>query len=271
MPELPEVETTCRGIAPHIIGRKVVRVIVRNPQLRWPVSKRLGREIRGRTIHAVTRRGKYLLLKTDAGSAILHLGMSGSLRIVRPALPPGKHDHVDIVLADNRALRLTDPRRFGTLLWTRQVPEHHKLLRDLGPEPLGEIFSGDYLYGRSRGRKVAIKQFIMNSHIVAGVGNIYACEALFLAGIHPQRAAGRISRKRHARLAQAIREVLQHSIARGGTTLRDFVNGHGEPGYFKLHLHAYARAGEPCTRCRTPIREIRQGQRSTCYCPVCQR
>jgi formamidopyrimidine-DNA glycosylase len=271
MPELPEVETTCRGIAPHITGRTVTRVIVRNPQLRWPVPERLAREIRGRTIHAVTRRAKYLLLKTDSGTAILHLGMSGSLRIVPQAVPPGKHDHVDIVLAGNRVLRLTDPRRFGTLLWTRRAPELHKLLRDLGPEPLGEEFSSAYLYARSRGRKVAIKQFLMNSQIVAGIGNIYACEALFLAGIHPQRAAGHISRQRHARLAEAIREVLLHSITRGGTTLRDFVNGHGQPGYFGLHLNVYGRAGEPCTRCGTSIREIRQGQRSTCYCPLCQR
>ena len=271
MPELPEVETTCRGIAPHITGARVQQIVVRNPNLRWPVSRRLGQELAGQRINSVSRRAKYLLLQTDAGTAILHLGMSGSLRILDAGTQPGKHDHVDIVFTNGRALRLTDPRRFGSLHWTRRPAQQHRLLSRLGPEPLGDDFSGDYLYECSRGRKVAIKQFIMNSQVVVGIGNIYACEALYMAGIYPKRAAGRVSKKKYALLAEVIREVLTDSIARGGTTLRDFVNGNGEPGYFKLHLNVYGHGGEPCISCREPIREIRQGQRSTFYCPVCQK
>jgi formamidopyrimidine-DNA glycosylase len=196
--------------------------------------------------------------------------MSGSLRIVDPDSEPGKHDHIDILFQD-RALRLTDPRRFGSLHWTRRPPEQHKLLRDLGPEPLGPAFSGAYLYELSRGRKVAVKQFIMNSHVVVGVGNIYANEALYMAGLNPRRAAGRISRHKYLLLDEVIREVLSDAIAEGGTTLRDFVNGNGEPGYFRLHLNVYGKTGEPCISCRAQIREIRQGQRATFYCPVCQK
>jgi formamidopyrimidine-DNA glycosylase len=271
MPELPEVETTCRGIAPHVTGRQVTRVIVRNPNLRWKVHARLNKEMSGQAINEVSRRGKYLLLTTDAGTAILHLGMSGSLRVIDADAPPNKYDHIDIVFDDERALRFTDPRRFGSLHWTRRPPLQHKLLCKLGVEPLSDEFSGDYLHRVSRGRKVAIKQFIMNSHIVTGIGNIYACEALYMAGIHPGRAAGRISKKKYELLAEVSKEVLNDAIAAGGTTLRDFVNGHGEPGYFKLHLNAYGKTGEPCISCRAPIREIRQGQRSTFYCPVCQK
>ena len=271
MPELPEVETTCRGIAPHVTGQQVARVIVRNPNLRWKVSSRLGKELTGQTIKCVTRRAKYLLLETDAGTAILHLGMSGSLRIIEAATPPGKHDHVDIIFTNRQALRLTDPRRFGSLHWTRRPATEHKLLCKLGPEPLGNEFTGEYLHRLSRKRKVAVKQFIMNSHIVVGIGNIYACEALYMAGIYPRRAAGRISRKKYDLLAEVIKEVLTDSIAQGGTTLRDFVNGHGEPGYFKQELNVYDKAGEPCISCRVPIKEIRQGQRSTFYCPECQK
>jgi len=270
MPELPEVETTRRGIAPHITARTVARVIVRNPQLRWPVPKRLGNELAGQTITSVGRRAKYLLLTTVNGTLLLHLGMSGSLRIIDARLPPAKHDHVDIVFTDGHALRFTDPRRFGSLHWTRCPPEQHRLLRDLGPEPLEDGFTGEYLHRMSRSRKVAIKPFIMNSRIVVGIGNIYACEALYMAGIYPKRAAGRISRKKYDLLVEVIREVLTDSLDQGGTTLRDFVNGHGEPGYFKLHLNVYDKRGEPCISCREPIREIRQGQRSTFYCPVCQ-
>jgi formamidopyrimidine-DNA glycosylase len=218
----------------------------------------------------VERRAKYLLLRTTRGTALIHLGMSGSLRIVRPDAAPGKHDHVDILFED-LALRLTDPRRFGSLHWTRRPPEQHKLLRDLGPEPLGPAFSGDYLYRASRGRKVAVKQFIMNSHVVVGVGNIYASEALYMAGLDPRRAAGRISRQKYRLLDEVIREVLTDAIAEGGTTLRDFVDGNGEPGYFRLQLNVYGKTGEPCISCRARIREIRQGQRSTFYCPVCQK
>jgi len=249
MPELPEVETTRRGISPHISGMSVSGVIVRNPNLRWPVSRRLAAELTGQTVTAVERRAKYLLLRTGRGTLLIHLGMSGSLRIVDPDRAPGKHDHVDILFQD-RALRLTDPRRFGSLHWTRRQPEAHRLLRDLGPEPLGPAFSGDYLYQVSRGRRIAVKQFIMNSHVVVGVGN---------------------SRQKYHLLAEVIREVLNEAIAEGGTTLRDFVNGNGEPGYFRMQLNVYGRTGEPCTSCRTRIREIRQGQRATFYCPVCQK
>jgi formamidopyrimidine-DNA glycosylase len=270
MPELPEVETTRRGISPHISGKCVSGVIVRNPSLRWPVSRRLAAELTGQTIQSVERRAKYLLLRTGRGTAIIHLGMSGSLRIVEPGRLPGKHDHVDILFEDC-ALRLTDPRRFGSLHWTRRPPEQHRLLCELGPEPLGPTFSGDYLYRVSRGRKVAIKQFIMNSHVVVGVGNIYANEALYMAGINPRRAAGRIGRQKYLLLDEVIREVLSDAIAEGGTTLRDFVNGNGEPGYFRLQLNVYGKAGEPCISCRARIREIRQGQRATFYCPVCQK
>jgi len=271
MPELPEVETTCRGIAPHVTGRQVTRVIVRNPNLRWKVPARLNREISGQIINAVSRRGKYLLLTTSAGTAILHLGMSGSLRVIDAGLAPNRHDHIDIVFDNERALRFTDPRRFGSLHWTRRPPLQHKLLCKLGVEPLSDEFSGDYLHRVSRGRKVTVKQFIMNSHIVTGIGNIYACEALYMAGIHPGCAVGRISKKKYALLVEVSKEVLNDAIAAGGTTLRDFVNGHGEPGYFKLHLNVYGKTGEPCISCRAPIREIRQGQRSTFYCPVCQK
>jgi formamidopyrimidine-DNA glycosylase len=270
MPELPEVETTCRGIAPHITGQRVNRVIVRNPNLRWPVSRRLEKELTGQIIHSVSRRAKYLLLNTDAGTAILHLGMSGSLRIIAATEPPRKHDHVDIVFAGS-ALRLTDPRRFGSLHWTRRPAMQHRLLSPLGCEPLSQAFNGDYLYQQSRNRKVAIKQFLMNSHVVAGIGNIYASEALYMAGIHPGRAAGKVSREKYRLLAEVIKEVLHHAIEQGGTTLRDFVNGEGKPGYFSQHLNVYGKAGNPCSSCCAPIREIRQGQRSSFYCPKCQK
>jgi len=271
MPELPEVETTRRGIAPHITGRTVARVLVREPRLRWPVPLELVEQLTGQTIVTVGRRGKYLLLETAAGTALAHLGMSGSLRLIEADIPPGTHDHVDIVFADGRALRFRDPRRFGSLLWTTRPSQEHPLLRDLGPEPLDGDFSGDYLSAAAHGRRVAVKPFIMNSHVVVGVGNIYANEALYLAGIHPRRAAGRIRRERYDKLAAAIRRVLNESITAGGTTLRDFINGVGEPGYFAIHLRVYGRGGEPCPGCARPIHEIRQGQRSTFYCPACQK
>jgi formamidopyrimidine-DNA glycosylase len=270
MPELPEVETTRRGIAPHVTGECITRVIVRNPDLRWPVTRRLANELTGQVVRRVNRRAKYLLLETDAGTAILHLGMSGSLKLVAAREPAMKHDHVDIVFGKT-ALRLTDPRRFGSLHWTRRPARQHRLLAALGPEPLGDDFSGDYLYAQSRGRRVAIKPFIMNSQIVVGIGNIYANEALFMAGIHPKRAAGRISRRKYALLVEVIREVLSDAIDQGGTTLRDFVSGEGKPGYFSQHLNVYGRAGQPCISCRVPIREVRQGQRATFYCPKCQK
>ena len=271
MPELPEVETTCRGIAPHITGKTVNRIVVRNRNLRWPVTKRLEEAITGETIRHVSRRAKYLLMETDSGTLILHLGMSGSLRIVNAIVPPEKHDHIDLVFPHYKTLRVTDPRRFGSLHWTTRDPLQHKLLRELGVEPLSDELSGDYLHTQSRGRKVDIKQFIMNSHVVVGIGNIYASESLYMAGINPKRAAGRVSREKYELLAEVIKEVLTDSISQGGTTLRDFVNDEGKPGYFSQHLNVYGKTGEPCISCRVPIREIRQGQRSTFYCPKCQR
>jgi formamidopyrimidine-DNA glycosylase len=271
MPELPEVETTRRGIAPYLEGKRVSGVIVRSGKLRRPVSPELPDELPGRTILRVERRGKYLLLRTDRGTVILHLGMSGHLRLVQAETPPEKHDHLDIVLEKDRALRFTDPRRFGLALWTTGDPLGHPLLAGLGPEPLEEDFTGDYLFLASRGRSLAVKQFIMDGRTVAGVGNIYANEALFRAGIHPARPAGKISRVRCRRLAQAIRGVLTDAIAMGGTTLRDFRNGEGKPGYFRLRLDVYGREGEPCTKCGAAIRQSRQGGRATCFCRKCQR
>jgi len=272
MPELPEVETTRRGIAPFLEGRRLRGIEVRQPRLRWPVPVEvLARTLPGGTVRAVERRAKYLLLRLDTGTLILHLGMSGSLRCLHEPVAPGVHDHLDLVLDNGERLRLTDPRRFGALLWTEGDPAAHPLLAALGPEPLGEGFDGDYLYSRTRGRRQAIKTLIMDSHVVVGVGNIYANEALFRAGIHPARPAGRISAARCERLAAAIRGVLAEAIELGGTTLRDFHASDGRPGYFRLQLAVYDRGAEPCRTCAGPIRVIRLGQRSTFYCPRCQR
>lgn len=271
MPELPEVETTRRGIERHLRGRRVSAVRVRERRLRRPVPRQLERELPGQVIEGVERRGKYLLLRTATGSVLIHLGMSGSLRIVAPELPAQKHDHVDILCAGGVCLRFRDPRRFGLMLWVKGDPNRHALLRGIGPEPLGAEFSGAYLHAAARGRRTAVKPFIMDAGIVAGVGNIYANEALFRAGIHPQRAAGRISSVRLGRLAVAIRAVLEEAIEQGGTTLRDFFHGTGEPGYFRIRLAMYGREGKPCVRCGRLIRCIRLGQRSTYFCPRCQR
>jgi len=271
MPELPEVETTRRGIASHIEGQRVSEVVVRQPRLRWPVPARLKKELCGQRINTVRRRGKYLLLESAAGTVILHLGMSGSLHVVETGTPPEKHDHIDIVFANGRCLRLRDPRRFGAVLWTTRPVERHKLLQALGPEPLSDGFDTDYLFHVSRGRRVSIKAFIMDSKVVVGVGNIYASESLFMAGIHPKSAAGRVSRVRYERLVAAIRQVLNEAIAQGGTTLRDFTNSEGKPGYFQQQLRVYGRAGEVCLNCDGRIRSLQLGQRNTFYCPQCQR
>ena len=270
MPELPEVETTRRGIQPHVCGQRVAGVVIRNARLRWPVPARLRRQLAGETLTDVTRRGKYLLLHSTGGTVILHLGMSGSLRLVAADQPAEKHDHVDLVLESGQALRLRDPRRFGAVLWTRRPPLEHRLLASLGPEPLSDAFTGEYLHARSRRRRLAVKALIMDSGIVVGVGNIYANEALFMAGIRPTAAAGRISRARYDGLVAAIREVLERAIAAGGTTLRDFTNGEGRPGYFQQVLQVYGRAGEPCPRCQARIRLVQQMQRASYYCPRCQ-
>jgi len=269
MPELPEVETSRRGIEPYLVDQRIARVQIRERRLRWPIGLEIDERLPGQTVMSVDRRAKYLLINTTGGTAILHLGMSGSVFIVDRDTPAGVHDHVDIELESGHALRLRDPRRFGSLHWSDD-PLGHWLLKDLGPEPLGDEFDGEYLWKRSRGRRVAVKQFIMNAGIVVGVGNIYASESLFLAGINPKRAAGRIALLRYEALADAIRTVLQKSIRAGGTTLRDFYGGDGEPGYFGQELQVYDRADKPCFRCDHSITAIVQGQRATYYCKRCQ-
>jgi formamidopyrimidine-DNA glycosylase len=270
MPELPEVETTRRGIEPYVQGQRITSVRIRQPKLRWPIPPEIS-ALEGQRVNQLTRRGKYILLHTDAGVALLHLGMSGSLRIVEPDMEPRKHDHFDLLLESGKAVRYHDPRRFGALLWTQDDPLQHELLRDLGPEPLEDGFDGDYLFLQSRSRTVCVKDFIMNAHIVVGVGNIYANEALFLAGIDPRRSAGRVSRERYLKLADGIRQILTYAIERGGTTLRDFVREDGSPGYFQLELKVYGRTDQACTVCQGNIRRVAQGQRSSWFCPVCQR
>ena len=270
MPELPEVETTRRGIEPWLTGETIEAVIVRDRRLRWPVPEDLERRLAGQTIKGLRRRSKYIFFDVADGSAMLHLGMSGSVRIIDPDEPPGKHDHVDIRLDSGKAMRFRDPRRFGSLLWADD-PAAHPLIAGLGPEPLSDEFDGDTLWRASRGRKIAIKPFIMTASVVVGVGNIYASESLFAAGIHPKRAAGRVSRERYQKLAEAIRSVLQRAIDAGGTTLRDFHGGDGEPGYFKQQLDVYGRDGRECRRCGGEVRSVVLGQRSTFYCPDCQR
>jgi formamidopyrimidine-DNA glycosylase len=271
MPELPEVETTRRGIEPWLVGRRIESLRVREWRLRWPVPRALLAKLGGARIHSVGRRAKYLLIGTDAGTLIWHLGMSGSLRILDADSPPLVHDHVDLVLDSGRCLRFNDPRRFGCLLFTTGEPARHKLLARLAVEPLSEEFTADGLWRRARGRRASIKAFIMDSRIVAGVGNIYASEALFRAGIRPGLAAGRVSRVRMDSLVTSIREVLGEAIGVGGTTLRDYVDASGMPGYFGQKLFVYERTGKPCRRCKTPIRQFTQGQRSTYWCPRCQR
>ena len=270
MPELPEVETTRRGIAPLIEGRRVSAVVIRESRLRWPVPERLPELLAGRKLLQVTRRAKYLLLRFTHGTLILHLGMSGSLRVVPANTPPARHDHFDLLFGD-RCLRLRDPRRFGAVLWMEEDPLLHPLLRPLGPEPLSTQFHGAHLHRLSRGRRIAVKPFLMDGRVVVGVGNIYANEALFQAGIHPARACGRISERRYERLAEAVKAVLQAAIDQGGTTLQDFRQADGNPGYFAQELQVYGRAGQPCPHCGNPIRQRTIGQRSSYYCGRCQR
>lgn len=270
MPELPEVETTLRGIAPFVTGFSITRLIVRDRRLRWPVPDGLEMLVAGCEVKQLYRRSKYLICGAGNGWLILHLGMSGSLRICDPDEPASVHDHVDLVMSNGRCVRFRDPRRFGCLLWTDQPPDQHPLLRDLGPEPLQRGFTGAYLHSRSRGRKSPVKNFIMDAHVVVGVGNIYASEALFHAGIHPRRAAGRISRRRYELLVSAIKQTLRRSIKLGGTTLRDFVNSDGSPGYFEQTLAVYGREGKACRSCGGSIRRITLGQRSSFYCITCQ-
>lgn len=277
MPELPEVETTMRGIRPWLDQQRLEAIVVREPRLRWPVPEAVQQAV-GARVTGLRRRAKYLLLETEAGGDLLvHLGMSGSLRVVTDGAEPRLHDHFDLVTG-SATIRYNDPRRFGALLWVTPPRDAHPLLAHLGPEPLGDApdgsdagdWLGDRLYAASRGRRVAVKSFIMDAKMVVGVGNIYASEALFMAGIHPTRPAGRISRQRYRALASAIRDVLARSIDQGGTTLRDYVNSDGAPGYFALDLLAYGRADEPCFQCGAPIRQKTIGQRSSFYCVNCQ-
>ncbi|MGH8482110.1 MAG: bifunctional DNA-formamidopyrimidine glycosylase/DNA-(apurinic or apyrimidinic site) lyase [Nevskiaceae bacterium] len=280
MPELPEVETVRRGLAPHVVGRVIERVIVRDRRLRWPIARGFERKLAGRTIRAVDRRGKYLLLDlggspTDAPDGrdrvILHLGMTGRLSLIAPGRAVQKHDHLDLELSGGLVLRLNDPRRFGAALWWPASHPTHMLLKHMGPEPFADGFGADYLFGLARGRSAPVKNFLMDGRVVVGVGNIYAVESLFRAGIRPQRAAGRVTRAGYAKLARAVRDVLSDAIAAGGTTFRDFRNSNDQPGYFVQKLNVYDRAGEPCRKCRTPIKRLVIGQRSSYYCPACQR
>ncbi|MGB1438593.1 MAG: bifunctional DNA-formamidopyrimidine glycosylase/DNA-(apurinic or apyrimidinic site) lyase [Luminiphilus sp.] len=269
MPELPEVETTRRGVEPHVLGRQILSLTVRQTNLRWPVAPELPTLLAGQQILRARRRAKYLLLDAERHTLMIHLGMSGSLRIMPVTSPPLFHDHVDIVLDDGNCLRYNDPRRFGSMHLL--TSDDHPLLNQLGPEPLSSDFDGAWLYDRARGRRAPVKQFLMDGQVVVGVGNIYANEALFMAGIHPARAAGRISLQRFVRLADAVKVLLSVAIEQGGTTLRDFVGSDGQPGYFAQQLNVYGRAGLACRQCTRTLRELRQSNRSSVYCPGCQR
>jgi formamidopyrimidine-DNA glycosylase len=271
MPELPEVETTRRGIAPALTGYRVTDAVVRERRLRWPIGADFEKSVVGQTVRSVDRRAKYILIAFDTGTLILHLGMSGSLRLVKPGAPLKTHDHWDLALNSGWLLRFHDPRRFGSLHFTAGDPQKHPLLKRLAPEPLSDAFDAEYLYRATRKRSVAIKQLIMNSQLVVGVGNIYASEALFRAKISPRRAARRMTKAEAARLLRAIKSVLAAAVKIGGTTLRDYVNADGEPGYFKQKLFVYERGGMACRICKTTIKQFTQGQRSTYWCAVCQR
>ncbi len=270
MPELPEVETTRAGVAPFVEGRKVAELVVRESRLRWPVPENLADKLRGQQILSVERRAKYLLFKTVKGTLLVHLGMSGSLRVIRDSSVAQKHDHIDIVMRGGDCLRFCDPRRFGCFLW-QEPGEVHSLLAYLGPEPLSDLLCGDYLYKNAQGRKGPVKNFIMDQKVVVGVGNIYANEALFCAGIRPDRRAGNISAARYERLSSEIKQVLTSAIGQGGTTLKDFVGSDGKPGYFTQKLQVYGREGQPCVRCHIPLKQKQISARTTVYCLACQR
>ncbi|MGH8750263.1 MAG: bifunctional DNA-formamidopyrimidine glycosylase/DNA-(apurinic or apyrimidinic site) lyase [Burkholderiales bacterium] len=270
MPELPEVEITRRGLQPHVSGRRIAAITIRNPNLRWKVPAHLPRLLKGLVINRINRRGKYLLLDCGSGTLILHLGMSGSLRVLTQSTPLRKHDHFDLELDNGELVRLHDPRRFGAVLWTERNPLQHPLLKDLGPEPLARNFNAGWCYRQTRGRRAAIKNTLMDSHLVAGVGNIYANEALFRARINPRTCASRIGLARYEKLVQAVRRTLTLAIQAGGSSLRDFAHCDGELGCFQMRYRVYGRDGKPCSVCGTPIKLLRQGQRSSFYCPRCQ-
>ena len=271
MPELPEVEITRRGIEPHIVNKKISSAVTRTSKLRWPFPPALSTKLSGNKILSVTRRAKYLLVTTDNGTLIIHLGMSGSLRIVNVSTLAQDHDHFDLILG-KKLLRLHDPRKFGAVLWVKGDPNKHSLLASLGPEPLSDPqFNAHYLYTAARNRRISVKEFIMNAKVVVGIGNIYATEALFAAGIHPTRAAGRISLQRYEILVTEIQSVLSNALRLGGTTLRDFTREDGRPGYFRHELKVYGRTNQPCVHCRHPLRALKIGQRTSTYCSHCQR
>jgi len=271
VPELPEVETTRRGIAPALIGRRIAGAVVRDRRLRWPIAAKFESAVRNQTVLKVERRAKYLLIRLERCTLIVHLGMSGSLRLVSRDLAPKPHEHWDLALDSGKVLRYHDPRRFGSLILTDDDPLAHPLLKKLAPEPLSSAFNGEYLFRATRKRSVAIKQFIMNSQLVVGVGNIYASEALFRAGIAPRRRARSLTRAEALKLSNSIKAVLKGAIRIGGTTLRDYVNADGEPGYFRQKLFVYERAKQTCRVCKSPVKQFTQGQRSTYWCSVCQR
>lgn len=270
MPELPEVETTRAGLLPHLLGRRITAVRLHRPDLRWPIPAAICEQLPGQRITDVRRRAKYLLMDVEAGSALWHLGMSGSLRVLDKQVPLRAHDHVELLLDSQQVLRFNDPRRFGCLLW-QESGSLHSLLARLGPEPLSQEFDGDYLHQRSLGRSVPVKNFLMDQSVVVGVGNIYAAESLFRAGIDPRRAAGRVSLERYQLLATAVRDILSHAITRGGTTLRDFISPDGAPGYFEQELFVYGRPGLPCLQCGTALHDAHLGGRASVWCPRCQR
>lgn len=275
MPELPEVETTRRGLLPRLSGRRIDTVTVRDRRLRWPVPDDLERKLKGMTIEDISRRGKYLLLRVAGAKRsdhlMIHLGMTGTLQVTDPDLPAGKHDHIDARLSDGQLIRYHDPRRFGAWLWAGDDWPRHPLLAHLGPEPFDDSFNSEYLQGRLKGRQQNIKALIMDAGIVTGVGNIYANEALFRARIHPATAGGRISKKRLEELVRHIREVLDEAIAAGGSSIRDYVQSDGASGWFQLNYAVYGRDGEPCPACARPVKVSRAGQRATFFCSHCQR
>ncbi|XOV80096.1 MAG: bifunctional DNA-formamidopyrimidine glycosylase/DNA-(apurinic or apyrimidinic site) lyase [Aestuariibacter sp.] len=274
MPELPEVETTRRGVSPHIVGHKVSKVTVRQARLRWPIPENLAAVLANKALTKVARRAKYLLFyfnNNDDEALMVHLGMSGSLRICATNEAPLKHDHVDIEFSNGNCLRYSDPRRFGCILWLGSSPNEHPLLNHLGVEPLDDEFDGHYLWTRSRTKQIAVKQFVMDQKIVTGIGNIYATEALFMAGIRPTKSAGKVSKAKYKLFVDAAKVILDRSITQGGTTLRDFVGGDGKPGYFAQQLLVYGKKGQPCPSCATTLKEVRLSNRSSVYCPTCQK
>ncbi|MGC9386310.1 MAG: bifunctional DNA-formamidopyrimidine glycosylase/DNA-(apurinic or apyrimidinic site) lyase [Hydrogenovibrio sp.] len=270
MPELPEVETTRRGLQPKVEGQVITDILIRNSRLRWPVDESLRQKLPGLAILSIQRRAKYLLLQTQKGHLIIHLGMSGNLRVLPKGTPPLKHDHIDLILDNGYRVRYHDPRRFGCWLWTEDPPEAHPLLTSLGPEPLSDDFNADYLWQTVQGRKRPIKTLIMTNSVVVGVGNIYANESLFLSRIHPARPAASLSQQEIETLVRHIKQVLEAAILQGGTTLKDFLSPSGQPGYFEQTLHVYGRAGQPCTQCATPIEKVLLNQRAAYFCPSCQ-